>query len=100
MMAASILAKEGGFKVFSESEKVFLRLFTPEEPKNGFSGSHPQPEFPPGDISFLYEIPAMRSFKPLEHQGPHSQPSSIRIKNGDEGIKMDLWFDFRNITEN
>jgi hypothetical protein len=37
----------------------------------------------------------MRDFKPLEHHGPHSQPSSIRIKSGDEGIQMNLWFDFR-----
>ncbi len=100
LMAAEIKANQGGFKIFSESEKLFLRLFTPDEPKNGFPGSHPQPEFPTGDISFLYEIPAMRSFKPLEHQGPHSQPSSIRIKSGDEGIKMNLWFDFRDFNEN
>ena len=95
MYAAALKANNHGFKVFSESEKVFLRLFTPDEPKNGFPGSHPQPEFPSGDISFLYEIPAMRSFKPLEHHGPHSQPASIRIKSGDEGIPMNLWFDFR-----
>lgn len=98
MYAAALKANNHGFKVFSESEKVFLRLFTPEEPKNGFPGSHPQPEFPSGDISFLYEIPAMRSFKPLEHHGPHSQPASIRIKSGDEGIPMNLWFDFRPQT--
>ncbi len=95
MYGAALKANNHGFKVFSESQKVFLRLFTPEEPKNGFPGSHPQPEFPSGDISFLYEIPAMRSFKPIEHHGPHSQPASIRIKNGDEGIPMNLWFDFR-----
>jgi hypothetical protein len=53
------------------------------------------PAFPEGDLSFLYEIPAIRSFKPTWQQGPNSQPSSIRIKIGDEGIKMKLWFDFR-----
>jgi hypothetical protein len=43
----------------------------------------------------MYEIPAMRDFKPLEQQGPQSQPTNIRIKKGDDGIQMNLWFDFR-----
>jgi hypothetical protein len=43
----------------------------------------------------LYEIPAIKSFKPIPHQGPRSQPGSIRIKIGDEGIHFNLWFDFR-----
>lgn len=99
LLAASLESVSLGFKVYSESEEVFLRLFTPQEPKNALKGSHPQPEFPEGDISFMYEIPAMRSFKPLEHHGPKSQPTSIRIKSGDQGIQMNLWFDFRTINE-
>ncbi|TDD95707.1 glycoside hydrolase family 2 protein [Flavobacterium cellulosilyticum] len=95
LFGASLKAGANSFKVFSESENVFFRLFTPEMPKNGFPGSDPQPTFPEGDISFMYEIPAMRSFKPIEQQGPESQPTSIRIKSGDEGITMKLWFDFR-----
>jgi hypothetical protein len=96
LFGANIKAGEASFKVFSESENLFLRLFTPDLPKNSFTGSNPQPSFPEGDISFLYEIPAMRDFKPLEQQGPQSQPTNIRIKKGDEGIQMNLWFDFRN----
>ena len=94
---AGVLKAKGNnsFKMFAASEKVFLRLFTPDLPKNGFEGTYPQPAFPEGNISFMYEIPAMRSFKPIEHHGPHSQPASIRIKSGDEGIQMNLWFDFR-----
>ncbi len=84
------------FRVFSENDKMFLRLFTPAEPEHAVSNVHPQPEFPEGDISFMYEIPGMRAFKPLEHQGPSSQPTNIRIKSGDDGITMKLWFDFRN----
>ena len=93
--AANLKAGSSSFKVFSESENLFLRVFTPDLPKNGFPGSYPQPDFPAGDISFMYEIPAMRDFKPLEQQGPQSQPTNIRIKSGDDGIKMNLWFDFR-----
>lgn len=95
-IAAKISTGKQSFRVFSESDKLFLRLFTPAEPKNAFPGAHPQPEFPEGDISFMYEIPAMRAFKPLSQQGPSSQPTNIRIKKGDNGIKMNLWFDFRN----
>lgn len=95
VMGANLKAGVSSFKVFSESDNLFLRVFTPDLPKNGFPGSYPQPAFPEGDISFMYEIPAMRDFKPLEQQGPESQPTNIRIKKGDEGISMNLWFDFR-----
>lgn len=96
LVAASIQADKNSFKVFSESENVFIRLFTPEKPKNAFKGSRGHPEFPEGDISFLYEIPAMHSFKPVSQHGPNSQPTNIRIKSGDDGISMILWLDFRN----
>ena len=100
MVAANLKTEKGDLKFFSESDKLFLRLFTPDLPRNAFPGTHPQPEFPQGNISFMYEIPAMRAFKPLEHQGPESQPTNIRIKSGDEGIPMILWFDFRNYSNN
>ncbi|MEP6804079.1 MAG: glycoside hydrolase family 2 TIM barrel-domain containing protein [Flavobacterium sp.] len=96
LLGASLKAGTSSFKVFSENDHLFLRLFTPDLPKNAFSGSYPQPDFPEGDISFMYEIPAMRDFKPLEQQGPQSQPTNIRIKGGDDGIQMNLWFDFRD----
>ena len=94
-LAGNLQAGENSFKVFSESDKLFLRLFTPEEAQNGFTGSHFQPSFPDVNISFMYEIPGQRAFKPLSKQGPSSQPSNIRIKSGDDGISMKLWFDFR-----
>jgi hypothetical protein len=96
LIGANLKTEKGSIKFFSENDKLFLRLFTPDLPKNAFKGTYPQPEFPEGNISFMYEIPAMRSFKPLEHQGPESQPTNIRIKNGDDGIPMVLWFDFRD----
>lgn len=99
LFGASLKAGASSFKVFSESENVFLRLFTPDLPKNVFPGTFPQPDFPEGDISFMYEIPGMRSFKPLSQQGPDGQPTNIRIKKGDDGITMNLWFDFRVLSE-
>lgn len=51
-------------------------------------------KFPEGDISFLLSIPPMRSYKPLEQQGPQSQPDVNRIKPGDDGFNINLVFDF------
>ncbi len=51
--------------------------------------------FRKGDLSFLLDIPAICSFKPIEQQGPNSQPGNIRIKSGDEGLHLNLMFDFR-----
>lgn len=82
------------FTVYSESDGVYLHLFTPEEPKGMAGRDKTMPDFPSGDLSFLYEIPGIRDFKPLHQHGPRSQPPSIRIKSGDDGIKMILHFDF------
>ncbi|MCW3786890.1 glycoside hydrolase family 2 TIM barrel-domain containing protein [Plebeiibacterium sediminum] len=92
---ATVQSDKAPFTVYSESDGVFLRMLTPEEPKGRQNGRHTMPGFPEGDISFLYDIPAIQSFKPTSQQGPHSQPGNIRIKVGDEGIRMILDFDFR-----
>jgi len=76
----------------SENNNLFLRLFTPQEPAGTLRRS--LPHFPEGDLSFLYEINAIRAFKPTSQMGPQSEPSSIRIKSGDDGIPMTIWFDF------
>lgn len=73
------------------SDGIYLRLFTPREPSESETRSLPQ--FPAGDLSFLLEIPAIHSFKPIEQQGPDSQPGNIRIKQGDEGLHIDVRFD-------
>ena len=83
------------FTVYSETAGLHFRVLTPEEPihrRNGENSMHP---FPEGDLSFLYDIPAIRSFKLVPEHGPKSQPSTIRIKSGDDGLRMKLWFDFR-----
>ena len=82
------------FTVYSESDGVFFRVFTPLEPTGRQNGTNTMPDFPEGDLSFLYDIPAIRSFKPISQQGPQSQPGNIRIKKGDEGIRIKLMFDF------
>lgn len=85
---------ESPFTVYSGTDGVYWRLYTPEEP-NDNKAALANPEFPKGNISFLFDIPAIRCFKPISEQGPNSQPGNIRVKKGDEGIRMELVFDFR-----
>ncbi len=91
---ASIISESAPFTIYSETDGLYLRMFTPEEPVNRRKGQNTMRKFPEGDISFLMEIPGMRSYKPIEQLGPEAQPSHIRINKGDEGIRIKLWFDF------
>ena len=79
--------------VSSATDGVFLRVFTPQEPE-GVKGEDRMQPFPEGDISFLLDINAMRSFKPIHEHGPRSQPTKVRIKPDDEGICLSLRFTF------
>ena len=79
--------------VSSATDGVFLRVFTPQEAE-GVKGEDKMQPFPEGDISFLLDINAMRSFKPVSEHGPRSQPTKVRIKPGDEGICLSLRFSF------
>lgn len=92
---AEMRTKDAPVTFYFESENLFLRMLTPQEPAGRERGRRTMPAFPEGDISFLYEIGATHCFKPLAHHGPKSQPASIRIKQGDDGIRMKVWFDFR-----
>ena len=65
----------------------------PDEPEGSFSRL--LPELPGGGISLLLDIQAIKSFKSIPEQGPHSQPGNIRIKSGDEGLRIKVWFDFQ-----
>lgn len=92
---ATVQSDATPFTVYAASDGIFLRMFTPEEPKGRQDGKNTMPDFPAGDISFLLDIPAIRSFKPISQHGPQSQPGNIRIKQGDEGLRLNLMFDFR-----
>ncbi len=80
-------------RVSSATDGVFLRVFTPQEP-DGIKGEDKMQHFPEGDISFLLDINAMRSFKSISEHGPLSQPTKVRIKPGDEGVNLSLRFRF------
>lgn len=93
---ATIKSEKTPFTVYSETDGVYLRMFSPDEPGKRRKGEDTMRKFPEGDISFLLEIPGMRSYKPIEQLGPEAQASHIRINKGDEGIRIKLWFDFRS----
>lgn len=92
---ATLQSSTAPFTVYAASDGIFLRVFTPEEPRGRQDGLNTMPDFPAGDISFLLDIPAIRCFKPISQHGPQSQPGIIRIKKGDEGLRLNLMFDFR-----
>ncbi|NPD91034.1 glycoside hydrolase family 2 protein [Xylanibacter muris] len=83
------------FAVYTETDGIYYRVFTPEEPRHRRKGEDTMQAFPDGDISFLFDIQGMRSYKPIEQLGPDAQSSNIRINKGDDGLRMRLWFDFR-----
>ena len=91
---ATVQSRIAPFTVYSSTDGLFLRMFTPQEPFGRQDGINTMPDFPSGDISFLLDIPAIRSFKPISQHGPHSQPGIVRIKKGDEGLSIRLVFDF------
>ncbi|MDE6380616.1 MAG: beta-galactosidase [Muribaculaceae bacterium] len=90
---AVLEGEDSDLTVSSATDGVFLRVFTPQEPE-GVKGEDRMQPFPEGDISFLLDINAMRSFKPIPEHGPRSQPTKVRIKPGDEGICLSLRFAF------
>lgn len=93
---AQIQSATAPFTVYSETDGLYFRVFTPEEPTDSEGKKvHTMQQFPAGDLSFLFDIPGMRSYKPIEQLGPQAQPSHIRINKGDEGLRMKLWFDFK-----
>jgi len=82
------------FTVYSRTEDVFLRLFSPEEA--------PQPartsvNHPSGDLSFMLGIPPIGTkFKDAEELGPQSGSYHYlnrRVKGG--ALQIELTFDFR-----
>ncbi len=71
--------------VFTETDGLFLRVFTAEEQRDREGRGKSVPEWPKGDLSFLLEIPAVDS------QGADGNPSTIKIRKDDEGFRIKLW---------
>jgi hypothetical protein len=92
---ATLETTESDFTVISETPDLYFRLFTPAKPQHVAGGTYPP--FPEGDISFLYEIPAIGTkFKSPDQLGPQSQKGLFGGHSGDEFPPIKLWFDFRD----
>lgn len=85
---ATLQSQTTPMTVYSETDGIFFRVFTPEEERDRESRGESVKEYPVGDISFLFEIPAVNS------QGTGGSASFIKINKGDEGFRMKLWFQF------
>ncbi|MGE0019253.1 MAG: glycoside hydrolase family 2 TIM barrel-domain containing protein [Draconibacterium sp.] len=91
---ATLHTTESDFTVISETPNLYFQLFTPAKPQFATGGT--SPPFPEGDISFLYEIPAIGTkIKQPEQLGPKSQKGMFSGHGGDEFYPIKLWFDFR-----
>ena len=90
---ASMQSDVAPLTIYSEEDGLFLKVYSLDEAPD--SPARVFPVLPEGDIALLLDIQAIKSFKPIHQQGPHSQPGNIRIKSGDEGLKIKVWFDFR-----
>ena len=91
---AKLETTESDFAVITETPNLYFQLFTPAKPKEARGGVYPN--FSDGDISFLYEIPAIGTkFQQADLMGPTGQKGIYKGHFGDEGYPIKLWFDFR-----
>ncbi|MFC0512899.1 glycoside hydrolase family 2 protein [Mucilaginibacter angelicae] len=80
--------------IVCNSRDVFMRLFTPSNPKNVYNTA---PLFPSGDISFMHGITPIgtKSQKP-EKLGPGGQKNQYfnYDRNIEDALTLNLYFDF------
>jgi beta-galactosidase/beta-glucuronidase len=80
--------------IVCNSRDVFMRLFTPANPKNVYNTA---PAFPSGDISFMHGITPIgtKSQKP-EKLGPGGQKNQYfnYDRNIEDALTLNLYFDF------
>jgi hypothetical protein len=87
--------KGNSFRVFTETESVYLRLFTPAFKTDQWHNY--EPLFPTGDISFMHGISSIGSkTQRNETTGPMGQKNIFYDyeKDPSRALKMVLYFDF------
>lgn len=93
---AEFVGKTQSFKVFTDREDIFLRLFTPKKSKDT-EYDNLSPTFPNGDISFMNGISAIgtKTQKP-ETTGPMGMKHVYYDyeKEPSRALDMTLYFDF------
>jgi len=80
-------------RIKTETPDLYVQWYKPEKPKQIQGGTYPA--FPDGDISFLYEIPAIGTkFKKADQMGPSGQKGIHSGHTGDQYVPIILWFGF------
>ncbi|WP_186757758.1 glycoside hydrolase family 2 protein [Echinicola salinicaeni] len=93
LYAYNLALAQGNIKVYTETAGLFFRLFSPED--SPFATKHLKVPFPNGDLSFLYNIPAIGTkFHSAQEMGPQAAPDSDVMHYGDAKMDIVLWFDF------
>jgi len=96
MYWCEFIGKQQSFKVITDREDVFLRLFTPKKSKDT-EYDNMSPTFPNGDISFMNGISAIgtKTQKP-ETTGPMGMKHVFYDfdKDPSRALNMTLYFDF------
>jgi hypothetical protein len=89
-----LLNDEKSFTIYTSTENLFFRMFTPDDPEA--DPRYTKVEFPEGDISFLQGIPPIGTkFKKPEQLGPQSRSNMYRRHRTDSDMFINLYFDFR-----
>ncbi|MBE0652284.1 MAG: glycoside hydrolase family 2, partial [Bacteroidales bacterium] len=92
---AEIDALPKSFRVFCSNEDVFLRMLTPDKPKNA-RNDYTSPPFPTGDISFMHGItPIGTKFRNPEKMGPMGDKHLFMNYWRRFSKDLDLYFDFQ-----
>ncbi|MDQ0639347.1 hypothetical protein QF042_002912 [Pedobacter sp. W3I1] len=99
MYWCEFMGKQQSFKVVTDREDVFLRLFTPKKSKDT-EYDNMSPTFPNGDISFMNGISAIgtKTQKP-ETTGPMGMKNIYYDfdKDPSRALDMTLYFDFSGL---
>ncbi|WP_297095522.1 glycoside hydrolase family 2 TIM barrel-domain containing protein [uncultured Draconibacterium sp.] len=91
---ATLETTESPITIISETPNLYFQLFKPGKPQHVAGGTFPA--FPEGDISFLYEIPAIGTkFFQIDRLGPTAKKGMFFERWGDDSYPIKLWFDFR-----
>jgi hypothetical protein len=90
---ARLETTESPINILVETPNIFMQVFAPDPPAEISGGT--VPPFPDGDISFLYEIPAIGTkFKKATELGPSGQKGIDNHHRGDDNDPIRVWFDF------
>lgn len=95
MYWCKFITTNGSFKVYTDTEDLFFRLFTPAWKTDQWHNY--EPIFPSGDISFMQGIPSIGSkTQRNETTGPMGQKNIFYDyeKDPSRALKMLLYFDF------